>query len=195
MLEDKIKINLRLFYWNLLNHLYKHDHSIKRERSLVRPPIRIKLASGEGEVGWVSQRLINENYFEQTAQIEVKHEIQQQRIFLPPLDLKSFLVCSLVAADPNHTPHRPSAPSCYWTTAQQWSVSSFNPRLPACFPPNSLSRGEPPPLAGGPRLRLGLPPHQAAERGPACRAAGSQAQQVGRRACPGRRTGFSLVGS
>lgn len=79
----------------------------------MRPPIRIKLASGEGEVGWVSQRLINENYFEQTAQIEVKHEIQQQRIFLPPLDLKRFLARSLVAADPNHTPHRPSAPRCY----------------------------------------------------------------------------------
>lgn len=45
----------------------------------MRPPIRIKHATGEGEVGWLSQRLINENYFEQTTQIEVKHEIQQQR--------------------------------------------------------------------------------------------------------------------
>lgn len=82
----------------------------------MRPPIRIKHATGEGEVGWLSQRLINENYFEQTTQIEVKHEIQQQRrhrIFLPPLDLKRFLVCSLAAADPNHTPHRPSASRCY----------------------------------------------------------------------------------
>lgn len=53
--------------------------------------------------------------------------------------------------------------------------------------------GEPPPSAGGPRLRLRLPAHQATERGPAKqRAARRQARQVGGE--EGRRDGSCGLG-
>lgn len=62
---------------------------------------------------------------------------------------------------------------------------------PLYFLPSCSSRGEPPPPAGGPRLGLRLPPHQAAERGPAGRAARLQAREDRGRHIPRRRDGLA----
>ncbi len=68
--------------------------------------------------------------------------------------------------------------------------------LPFSFLLFSSSCGELPPPAGGPRLGLGLPPHQTTERGPAGQwTAGRQAHQIRGRGDPCRHSGLGLVGS
>ncbi|KAE8282762.1 Forkhead box protein K2 [Larimichthys crocea] len=107
------------------------------------------------------------------------------------------------AADLHHR-----AAGAHWSApaANQSHHTERHPQHHHCHPGTrqlSSGGGEPAPPAGGPRLGLGLPPHQTTERGPAGRrrrrSARRQAHQNRRRgrlepACQ-RRSGLGLVGS